>query len=171
MAEKHIRVASIPRWGMVPVTTDLGLRLGRSAVQTLLVKIVTTALLVLVSVVGISVQPDTKSTVAATSTDVAVSLSATDTSANVGSATTGSASGELQGRTAIVALPILVAVGVCAALLGCCVLGFIVIRRHLRGDARGSWFLTRDRLPSTASPALLTRPVRVSLVLLSISRT
>lgn len=143
---------------------------------TLTLKIAAAALLVLVSVMGASSLPHVSSASGAesaiTSTLATTSLSV---SADAVAATSDPARvvGQPSEATAsVVASPALITAGVCAALVGCCILGFVLLRLHLRVGTRPSWVATLRRLsPITFAPVRLAWPIRPSLILLSISRT
>lgn len=145
--------------------------------QTLILKIATASLLILAALTGtISAQhaestPGIKSVVPGATLSVLPSnaeiprVSIIDEMAGADQTSTAPA--------AIVMSPItLIAASVCAAIIGCCVLGFALLRFRLRGRPRSSLVTAVRRTLSVAFPvAPLTSPIRPSLTLLSISRT
>lgn len=144
---------------------------------TVTLKIAAAALLVLVSVMGASSLPHVSSASGAesaiTSTLTTTSLSTTSADAVAATSDPTRVVGQPSEATAsVVASPALITAGVCAALVGCCILGFVLLRLHLRVGTRPSWVATLRRLsPITFAPVRLAWPIRPSLILLSISRT
>ncbi len=143
---------------------------------TLTLKIAAAALLVLVSVMGASSLPHVSSASGAESA-ITSTLATTSLSANADAVAATSDPTRVVGQpseatASVVASPALITAGVCAALVGCCILGFVLLRLHLRVGTRPSWVATLRRLsPITFAPVRLAWPIRLSLILLSISRT
>lgn len=144
--------------------------------RKVVLKLATVALLVLVSVSGSFVlqHSESASGVESTVTGTLVSVSPSHADTLVPSGTNGFAFADqaMESSASIVASPVdLIAAGVCAALIGCCILGFALLRFRLRGGPRPSWVTVVHRTsPLAFPPAPLASPVRPSLTLLSISR-
>lgn len=142
-----------------------------------MLKIAAAALLVLVSVIGAFALPHAGSAPgtesAITSTLATSSLSFSADTADAASGSTKMIVGQVfEGSASVIASPALITAGVCAALIGCCILGLILLRRYLQGGQRSSWAATLRRMsPVASAPMPLAWPIRPSLVFLSISRT
>lgn len=145
--------------------------------RTLMLKIAAAALLVLISVAGPfalpHASPASGAESAITSTQATVSLSTrSDTVAMASAPTQMSVDQESEASAAIIGPPALITAGVCAALVGCCILGFVLLRLHLRFGPRPSLVATvRRPSPFTFAPLPRAWLIRPSLVLFSISRT
>lgn len=144
--------------------------------RKLMLKIATAALLVLTSAVGIALQHaepafDTER-VAAGAITSAFPLEA-DTSATSWFNAIAHADQPREISASIDARPVdLIAAGVCAAIVGCCMLGLALLRLRFRGDPQSFWTTVPGHrmVPSTRPAAPLTSAIRPSLILLSISR-
>lgn len=144
--------------------------------RTLMLKLATAALLLLMPIAGAFIPPHAGTTPATASVvanaSAATSPSHADTPVVSDSTTMTSADQAVGGAAFIVASPDLITAGVCAALLGCCILGLALLRLYRRGDPRPSYVATVRRISAVAFlPAPLAWPIRPSLVVLSISRT
>lgn len=144
--------------------------------RKLMLKIATVALLALISVTGSLMLQHTK-TIAGAESVVAgalVSVSPYSGDTTAASEFDGIAATDqpLDGSASVNASSVdLMAAGVCAALIGCCILGFALLRLRLGGRPRPSWIAVLRRTPPLAfSPAPLASPIPPSLTLLSISR-
>lgn len=145
--------------------------------RTWMLKIAAAALLVLVSVIGAFALPHAGSAPGAESAITStLAMSTPSFSADTADAASGSTKmivGQaFEGSATVIASPALITAGVCAALIGCCILGLILLRRYLQGGQRSSWVATLRRMsPVASAPMPLAWPIRPSLVFLSISRT
>lgn len=144
--------------------------------RTLMLKLATAALLLLMPIAGTFIPPHAGTTAATASVVTNASATASPSHADepvVSPAAVNSADQAVGGVAFIVATPAdLITAGVCAALLGCCILGLALLRLYRRGDPRPSWVATVRRISTVAFlPAPLAWPIRPSLVVLSISRT
>lgn len=139
-----------------------------------MLKITTAALLLLVSITTNLAAPDAESAPGA-ATSVTSTLSLSEANAAAVSAPTGTTSAvqALDDSAAVLASPAdLITAGLCAALVGCCILGLAVLRLYRRGGPEASWVAVVRRMsPVAFSPAPMAWPARPSLIVLSISRT
>lgn len=144
--------------------------------RKLMLKLATAALLVLVPVIGsVSLQyAESVSGAESLVTDALVSVLPhyIDLSEVAESGGVAFADQTLEGSAPIAASSVdLIAAGACAALIGCCILGFALLRLRFRGAPRSSWTTALRRTsPLAFPPAPLASPIRPSLTLLSISR-
>lgn len=145
--------------------------------RTLMLKIAAAALLVLVSVTGAFALPHAGS---ASGAESAITSTLATTPPSFSADTAAAAPGPtkmvigqvFEGSASVIASPALITAVVCAALIGCCILGLILLRRYLQFGRRPSWVATSRRMsPAALVPMPLAWPIRPSLVLLSISRT
>lgn len=144
--------------------------------RTLMLKLATAALLLLMPIAGAFIPPHAGTTPATASVVANASAATSPSHADqpvVSPAAVNSADQAVGGVAFIVATPAdLITAGVCAALLGCCILGLALVRLYRRGAPRPSWVATVRRNSAVAFlPAPLAWPIRPSLVVLSISRT
>lgn len=145
--------------------------------QNLILKIATASLLILAALTGTISAQHAEPTPAIESAVLGTTLSALPSSAESSHV---SATDEIADANQTLNTPVsidispvnLIAAGACAAIIGCCVLGFALLRFRLRGRPRSSWITAVRRISSVVIPlAPLTSPSRPSLTLLSISRT
>lgn len=145
--------------------------------QKLMLKLTTAVMLVLASVTGSltlqSVESASDTEIVATSALDSVSSSHAASAANSGTNATDVTDRAIESSTFIVGSPVdVITAGMCAALIGCCLLGLALLRLYRRADPGSSWTATLRRTSSSVSPpALVTSPIRPLLLLLSISRT
>ncbi|WP_194421579.1 hypothetical protein [Microbacterium abyssi] len=140
-----------------------------------MLKITAAALLALVSVVGASALPHAASASAAESAITSTLATTASSSSADSAAATSDSSKMIFGQVleaSVIASPALITAGVCAALIGCCILVLALLRLYLGSGRKHSWVATQLRMSPVVSAAVpLTRLIRPSLVLLSISRT
>lgn len=145
--------------------------------QKLMLKLTTAVVLVLASLTGSFTLQHVESASGAESvvTGTLVSVSPSRVTTEAASDTNGVtfADQAKESPASIVASSVdLITAGVCAALIGCCILGLALLRLSRRGGPGPSWTATLRRMSPLASPpAPLASPIRPSLLLLSISRT
>lgn len=145
--------------------------------QIWIVKVAMAALLILASLTGAISAQYAESTPGAESVAPGTTLSAQPSSAEPSRVSVidemADAEQTLDSPASIVISPgDLIAASVCVAMIGCCVLGFVLLRFRLLGHPRSSWTTAVRRTLSVASPvAPLTSPLTPSLIVLSVSRT